>query len=64
MNKPSEMSHQAKIIEQFSQQAIPFTQVPGHYDAMQILTELSEVRQDDLVLDVAVTEYDFKYTGT
>ena len=53
MNKPSEMSHQAKIIEQFSQQAIPFTQVPGHYDAMQILTELSEVRQDDLVLDVA-----------
>lgn len=53
MNKQSDPTHQAKIIEQFSQQAIPFTQVPGHYNAMQVLIELSEVCLDDRVLDVA-----------
>jgi SAM-dependent methyltransferase len=53
MNKTSEKSHQDTIVEQFSQQAIPFAQVPGHFDAMQILIELSEVRKDDTVLDVA-----------
>jgi ubiquinone/menaquinone biosynthesis C-methylase UbiE len=53
MNQNNEQIHQDKIIEQFSQQAIPFTQVPGHFDAMQILIELSEVRREDSVLDVA-----------
>ena len=53
MNKKSEQMHQANIVEQFSRQAIPFTQVPGHLDAMQILVELSEVGQNDTVLDVA-----------
>lgn len=53
MNKKLEQSHESKIIEQFSQQAIPFTQVPGHLDAMQILVELSEVCPTDTVLDVA-----------
>ena len=46
-------SHQNTIIEQFSRQAIPVTQVPGHYDAMQILVDLAEVRSNDNVLDVA-----------
>ncbi|MBJ6800554.1 methyltransferase domain-containing protein [Geomonas sp. Red259] len=46
-------THQEKIIEQFSQQAVPFTQVPGHHDAMQILLELSGTGAEDEVLDVA-----------
>lgn len=53
MNQQNEQLHQAKIVDQFSRQAIPFTQVPGHLDAMQILIKLSEVCHDDTVLDVA-----------
>jgi ubiquinone/menaquinone biosynthesis C-methylase UbiE len=53
MNNQSKQAHQEKIIDQFSRQAIPFTQVPGHFDAMQILIKLSEVCQNDTVLDVA-----------
>ena len=53
MNHQKEQEHRARIVDQFSQQAIPFTQVPGHLDAMQILIELSAVCRDDQVLDVA-----------
>jgi ubiquinone/menaquinone biosynthesis C-methylase UbiE len=53
MTNHCKQDHQAKIIDQFSRQAIPFTQVPGHFDAMQILIKLSEVCQNDSVLDVA-----------
>jgi ubiquinone/menaquinone biosynthesis C-methylase UbiE len=53
MTDHNKHAHQAKIIDQFSRQAIPFTQVPGHFDAMQILIELSGVNQNDTVLDVA-----------
>jgi len=53
MTNHNKQDHQAKIIDQFSRQAIPFTQVPGHFDAMQILIKLSEVCQKDTVLDVA-----------
>jgi ubiquinone/menaquinone biosynthesis C-methylase UbiE len=53
MTNDSKEAHQAKIIDQFSRQAIPFTQVPGHFDAMQILIELSQACQNDSVLDVA-----------
>jgi ubiquinone/menaquinone biosynthesis C-methylase UbiE len=53
MTKHNKQDHQTKIIDQFSRQAIPFTQVPGHFDAMQILIKLSEVCQNDTVLDVA-----------
>lgn len=45
--------HQAEIVEQFARQAIPFTEVPGHFDAMQVLLELSGVGPEDEVLDVA-----------
>lgn len=48
-----EETHQSRIIEQFSRQAIPFTNIPGHYDAMQVLIEMSEVSREDVVLDVA-----------
>lgn len=53
MSNQSKQTHQAKIIDQFSRQAIPFTQVPGHFDAMQILINFSNVCQNDNVLDVA-----------
>jgi len=53
MNHNSEQMHQAKIVEEFSRQAIPFTQVPGHLDAMQTLIKFSEVCTSDFVLDVA-----------
>ncbi len=45
--------HQADIVSQFSRQAIPFTQVPGHFDALQLLLEMAAVDTADEVLDVA-----------
>jgi ubiquinone/menaquinone biosynthesis C-methylase UbiE len=53
MSDQGTQTHHAKIIDQFSRQAIPFTQVPGHSDAMQILVKFSEVCARDTVLDVA-----------
>mgnify|MGYP003585177042 FL=1 len=45
--------HQARIVEQFTRQAIPFTMVPGHLDAIGHLQKISGVAADDTVLDVA-----------
>ncbi|GFO66123.1 class I SAM-dependent methyltransferase [Geomonas paludis] len=53
MANDTEQAHREKIIEQFSQQAVPFTQVPGHHDALQVLLEVSGVGKSDEVLDVA-----------
>lgn len=53
MKSDNDKKHQAEIVDQFSRQAIPFSKIPGHYDAMQILVELAQVRSDDNVLDVA-----------
>lgn len=53
MNKQNEQEHQSRIIDQFSRQVIPFTQIPGHYDAMQVLIKMSGVTKEDIVLDVA-----------
>jgi ubiquinone/menaquinone biosynthesis C-methylase UbiE len=53
MNTASSTSHQATIVEQFSQQAIPFAQVPGHLDAIQHLITLARISDADTVLDVA-----------
>jgi ubiquinone/menaquinone biosynthesis C-methylase UbiE len=53
MDRQQEASHRASIVDQFSRQAIPFTQVPGHLDALQLLVELSGVGPADQVLDVA-----------
>jgi ubiquinone/menaquinone biosynthesis C-methylase UbiE len=53
MSSKTKSRHQAEIVAQFSRQAVPFAQVPGHYDALQILLELSGVGGDDAVLDVA-----------
>jgi SAM-dependent methyltransferase len=49
MNK----QHQAEIVAQFSRQAIPFTQVPGHLDSLSLLVEMARVSGEDTVLDVA-----------
>lgn len=48
-------AHNQSIIEQFTQQAIPFTQVAGHsqQDALKLLLEVSGVTAQDSVLDVA-----------
>jgi len=45
--------HEARIVDQFTKQAIPFTQVPGHLDAIGQLMEMSGVTAEDTVLDVA-----------
>jgi ubiquinone/menaquinone biosynthesis C-methylase UbiE len=49
----AKMKHNQTIVEQFSQQAIPFAQKPGHSDSMQMLIEMSGVSGGDQVLDVA-----------
>lgn len=45
--------HNQTIVEQFSRQAIPFSELPGHSQSMQILIELSGVSESDDVLDIA-----------
>ena len=45
--------HNQTIVKQFSQQAIPFSELPGHSQSMQMLIELSGVSASDDVLDVA-----------
>jgi len=45
--------HNQAIVEQFSQQAVPFSELPGHSQSMQMLIELSGVSGLDDVLDVA-----------
>ncbi len=46
-------THQDRIVEQFTQQAIPFAQLPGHLDALDLLIELARPTAADTVLDVA-----------
>ena len=46
-------NHNYEIIDQFSKQSIPFTQIPGHLDAIEMLISMSEVKKSDVVLDVA-----------
>jgi len=53
MTSKNQDEHNAQVISQFTQQAIPFSKLSGHHDAMQMLVEMSAVKQDDIVLDVA-----------
>ena len=46
-------SHNQKIIKQFAQQAIPFAELPGHSQSIQMTIELAGVSTNDNVLDVA-----------
>lgn len=49
----SEKKHRELIVEQFSSQAVPFANVPGHMSAMETLLAMAGPRCDDEVLDVA-----------
>lgn len=53
MTTRNQKEHDAEIVEQFTKQAIPFTELPGHLDSIQMLIEMSKVEDGDLVLDVA-----------
>jgi ubiquinone/menaquinone biosynthesis C-methylase UbiE len=48
-----EAGHHQLIIDQFSRQAIPFAELPGHSQSMQMLIDLSGVSASDSVLDLA-----------
>ena len=45
--------HQQLIVKQFTQQAIPFAQLPGHLDSLDLLLEMARPTAVDTVLDLA-----------
>ena len=51
--KSQNAPHEKTIIEQFSKQAIPFSELPGHHDSIDMLIEMSNIDSNGLVLDVA-----------
>ena len=53
MKKNIQKEHNEKVIEQFSKQAVPFTQIKGHYDSVDTIISMSKVSKDDEVLDIA-----------
>jgi len=53
MKQGIQKEHNNKIVEQFSKQAVPFTKVKGHYDSVDTIISMSEVSQNDQVLDIA-----------
>lgn len=53
MTERNQQEHDAEIVDQFTKQASPFTELPGHSDSIQLLVEMSKVADNDLVLDVA-----------
>lgn len=52
MNTTS-LGHNAKIIGQFSRQAVPFAELPGHSDSIKLLVDMCRLKGDEDVLDVA-----------
>jgi len=53
MKFTKQQEHNSSIVKQFTQQAIPFTALPGHLNSIQKLIEWSNVTDNDHVLDVA-----------
>ena len=45
--------HNEKIIEQFSKQAVPFTKIESHYDSVDTIISMCEIKDKDRVLDIA-----------
>jgi len=45
--------HNKKIIEQFSKQAVPFTKIEGHYDSVDTIISMCELKSHHRVLDIA-----------
>ncbi len=48
-----ENNHTMKIVDQFTKQSVPFAELPGHMDSIQMLIEMSEITEKDFVLDIA-----------
>jgi ubiquinone/menaquinone biosynthesis C-methylase UbiE len=46
-------NHNNNVISQFTQQAVPFTQLSGHLDSLDLLIKMSGVNVNNTVLDVA-----------
>lgn len=53
MTAHRDQQHQAEVVKQFTQQAVPFARLPGHLTAIQSLIALSQMTGEDHVLDVA-----------
>jgi ubiquinone/menaquinone biosynthesis C-methylase UbiE len=53
MKNKSTQDHDARIVDQFTKQAVPFAAAPAHADAIERLIELSGVGPRDEMLDVA-----------
>ncbi len=51
--QPADERHNQRIVDQFSRQAVPFAELPGHSQSMQLLIDLSGVSASDTVLDLA-----------
>jgi ubiquinone/menaquinone biosynthesis C-methylase UbiE len=45
--------HKHSIVAQFTKQAIPFSQMPGHAHALNLMIAIAGATKDDTVLDVA-----------
>lgn len=45
--------HNKKIIVQFSKQAVPFTKIEGHYDSVDTIISMCELKSHHRVLDIA-----------
>ncbi len=53
MPNPSNTQHKTTVIDQFTKQAIPFTEMPAHSDQIDRLVQLSEIKASDNALDIA-----------
>ncbi len=53
MENTKETKHNETIIEQFKQQALTFQTVKGHYDSVDTIISMSEISNDETLLDIA-----------
>jgi ubiquinone/menaquinone biosynthesis C-methylase UbiE len=55
MRTEKQESHQKLIMDQFTKQAVPFSEIPGHSneEATRLFMEMAHLRKEDTVLDVA-----------
>ena len=55
MTEIAQAAHNESVIQQFTKQAVPFTNLPGHSneEALKLLLKLTKVSPIDIVLDIA-----------
>jgi len=53
MSEDASARQQRLVVEQFTRQAVPFSRMPGHSAAFDVIWKAIEPREDDLALDVA-----------